>query len=329
VVVLAEIEEGEKLAASFLEALHAARKIAEAYETRVDALVLGNNVEKVVEEITYYGLDTIYVVDDAHLGTYHPECYLSAFRRACKDIRPTAIVMGHTLRSIDLAPRIAFDLDAGLISDCTGIDFDSDEMVFFKPVFSGNVVAGYTIETRPFIVSMRPKSLEPVRRLEKEQGSIIRIPADLAASDIRIAVTDWVVREHAGIKLEDAAIIVAGGRGMGSAERFRELAVLAEMLGAAVGASRPPVDMGWVPSESQVGQTGVIVAPDVYFAIGISGSIQHIAGMANSRTIVAINTDPEANIFKIADYGIVGSCAELIPSLIEAFQETVNSPSRN
>jgi len=320
VVVLAEILEGKRLASSFFEALHFAHKIADVYGAAVHALILGHDIEDVAEEISHFAVDTIYMADNTNLAVYHPEYYLSAVHQAYKTIAPITFVMGNTLQSIDLAPRLAFDLDAGLITDCTGCQIDSKKIIFLKPVFSSHILAGYTAE-KPFIVTIRPKSFEPSKRLEAKQGKIEHLQVKLEKVNVRITATSRVVNDHTGIKVDDAEIIVSGGRGIGSAEGFNVLADLADTLGAAVGASRPPIDTGWIAADAQIGQTGAIVAPVVYFAIGISGAIQHLAGMAQSKKIIAINKDAEAGIFKVADYGVVGIYEEIVPAITQAFRE--------
>ncbi|HVN70895.1 MAG TPA: electron transfer flavoprotein subunit alpha/FixB family protein [Desulfomonilia bacterium] len=324
-VVFAEVVDGGKIAPCFFETLHAVQKIAEIYESKVHALILGHNVADIAEDIRHYGIDTIHIADDACLGAYHPEYYLAAFRQAYEQIRPCAVFMGHTLQSIDLAPRMAFDLNAGLLTDCTGIEVDSGEVLFLKPVFSSHILAGYEMKDNPFIVTMRSKSFEPAHRWELKQGTLNIIQVTLHQLQAKVIITDRVMRESAGIKVDDAEIIVAGGRGIGSSEGFKVLADLADTMGAAVGASRPPVDTGWISAESQVGQTGAIVAPAVYFAIGISGAIQHLAGMSQSKKIIAVNKDAEASIFKVADYGAVGVYEEIIPALTQTIKDNLKA----
>jgi len=324
VLVLAEVTDGKMMAPSFSETLRAGQQIAQANESTIHALVLGHNVNKTVEEMLHYGVDAVYVADDPRLDVYHPDYYLAAFRTACKEIRPTTILMGHTLQAIDCAPRLAFDLDAVLVTDCTGLKIDAGEILYLKPVFSSHILAGYAADP-PVIITIRSKSFEAAVRGESRQGKVVPIPLQLDQVTIRTPVTSRVVHEREGIKIEDAEVIVAGGRGIGSAEGFEKLAELAHTIGAAVGASRPPIDMGWVSADAQIGQTGTIVAPNVYFAIGISGAMQHLAGMSRSKKIIAINKDKEASIFKVADYGAVGTYEEIVPALTQAFREHVKA----
>jgi electron transfer flavoprotein alpha subunit len=320
VLVIAETGVEKKLISQSIEVLRAAGQIAEISGSRVHALVMGHEVGAAAEDLRRFGLDTVFVAEDSRLEHYHPEYHLAAFLHAYERIQPSAVIMGHTLQAIDFAPRIAFSLDVGLITDCSGIRIDSGEVLFLKSVFSGHILAGYAAR-EPYVVTIRSKSFEPEQCQDEKEIEISLLQVNLNEVNVRIASTSRSVHEHAGKKVDDAGIIVAGGRGIGSAEGFKILAGLAETLGAALGASRPPVDMGWVPAESQIGQTGAIVAPEVYFAVGISGAIQHLAGMGQSKKIVAINKDAEASIFKVADYGAVGVYEEIVPALAHALQE--------
>jgi len=320
VLVLAEIGGKKKLVSQSFEALRAAGQVAGTSGVGVHALVMGHEVMAAAEDLRWFGVDRIYVAEDLQLEHYNPEYYLAAFLQAYECTQPQAVFMGHTLQAIDLAPRIAFALDAGLVTDCSGIRIDSGEVLFLKPVFSGHVLAGY-VAREPYIVTVRSKSFEPAPLLDLRKGEVSQLHVELDKIDVRISSTSRVVHEHVGKKVDDAGIIVAGGRGIGSAEGFKILADLAHTLDAALGASRAPVDMGWVPAESQIGQTGAIVAPEVYFAVGISGAIQHLAGMVQSKKIIAINKDAEASIFKMADYGALGVYEEIVPALTRVLRE--------
>jgi electron transfer flavoprotein alpha subunit len=321
VLVLMEMGEARGISALSIEAFHAAGQIAEALGTSVHALVLGHETGQAAEDLCCY-TELVHIADDPLLDVYHPEYYLEALIQAGDEIKPLAIVMGHTLMAIDCAPRLAFSLDAGLITDCTGIKVESGEIIFLKPVFSSHILAGFATRT-PFIVTVRSKSFELEKRNDVKQGRVNKLKIKLDGLKVQTVVASRVVQEHAGVRVEDAEIIVAGGRGIGSGEGFMKLSELADALGAALGASRPPVDQGWVTAESQVGQTGAIVAPSVYFAIGISGAIQHLAGMTQSKKIIAVNKDAEASIFNVADYGVVGMYEEIVPALTQAVRKNM------
>jgi len=236
-------------------------------------------------------------------------------------VKPKAIIFGDTLTSIDLAPRVAFSLTTGLITDCVAIECEEGEVYFIKPVYSGNVMAAYTFDREPFVVTLRSRAEEPAERSNVAGAEIIPIGVDLDLSDVNAEVVERVVEKQEGPTLTDAEVVVSGGRGIGGPAGFEQLRELAAALNAAVGASRPPCDHGWVPQRTQVGQTGAKVAPSLYIAIGISGATQHVAGMYRSKRIVAINRDPKANIFRIADYGVVGPFEEVLPAFREAISE--------
>jgi len=227
--------------------------------------------------------------------------------------------MPNTLTGVDLAPRVAWELGAGLVTDCVAIESDQGGPAFVKPVYSGNVMSVYSAATCPFMVSVRPRAFA---RLQPENSRPTEtVPVSCAFNpNPRVVVVKRLEEEIQGIRLETADRIVAGGRGIGGAEGFGQLRALADVLGAAIGASRPPCDLGWVAPAAQVGQTGEIVAPGLYIAVGISGSTQHLAGMSGAKTIVAINADPQASIFRIADYGVVGKYEEIIPTFTETLK---------
>jgi electron transfer flavoprotein alpha subunit len=234
---------------------------------------------------------------------------------------PTIILMANTLIGCDLAPRLAWELEAGLISDCVAIEIENGEIAFTKPIYSGNVMAVYAPVTIPTLITLRPRAFASQTALDTPRGDIIPLSIIISQESARTTVVERIEEEGEDIKLGSAQKIVAGGRGVGSAQGFALLKNMADTLGAAIGASRPPCDLGWVSPKAQVGQTGEIVAPGLYIAVGISGSTQHLAGMSGSKTIVAINKDPQANIFKIADYGVVGNFEDVVPVITETLRE--------
>lgn len=321
VLVVVELEEDNRILPISLECLRVGRKLAEPSKGELIATIVGRNVQGPAEELRHYGVDTIVTVEDQLLEAYHPDSFVVALERVIEEVSPESIVMGCTLTSIDLAPRVAFKLDVGLITDCVGIEFDSGEALFHKPVYSGNIMAVYSLASKPYMVTMRSRAVEPPERSDVAKGKVIPLDVVMDASTIKTPVLKRELELGEGPRLQSADIVVAGGRGIGGKEGFDQLSDLAKVLGAAVGASRPPCDIGWVHSNAQVGQTGEIVAPSIYIAIGISGSTQHIAGMSAAKVIVAINKDAGVNIFKIADYGIVGKYEEVLPSFKEALHE--------
>jgi electron transfer flavoprotein alpha subunit len=282
---------------------------------------MGTGVSEAAQEMARYKVDEILLVDHASLEGYQPELYASAILQVCERLKPKAILMGDTLTALDLAPRVAFSINTGLLTDCVAIEITDSQVEFIKPVYSSNVMAAYTFASEPYMVTLRSRVEEGATRQEEANADVTSVEVELDISAVATEVMQRVIEEEEGIKLTDADIIVSGGRGIGSAEGFEQLGQLAEVLGAAVGASRPPCDLGWASSKAQVGQTGEKVAPSLYIAVGISGATQHIAGMQGSKRIVAINRDPKANIFRIADYGVVGDFEEVVPAFKEAIRE--------
>ena len=304
-----------------LECVTAARKLAEALGCGVEGLVLGSSFGEATQELSRFGLERVYVVDHPLLDIYHPEPSCAAFLQACEVVKPRAILMGETLTSVDLAPRVAFALSTGLITDCVGFEVDEGDIYFVKPVYSSNVMATYAFATEPYLVTMRSRVEDPAERRDEAGAEVIGLEVELDASALETVVIERTLEEEEGPRLTSSDIIVSGGRGVGGIEGFEQVAELAALLNGAVGASRPPVDLGWAPPKAQVGQTGEKVGPSVYIAVGISGATQHIAGMSASRTIVAINKDAKANIFKVADYGVVGEHEEVLPAFLNAMKE--------
>lgn len=304
-----------------LECVTTGRKLAETLGARLHGLIMGSSVGDAAEEMSRIDLDCVYTVDHPLLEVYHPETYCSVLLRTYEETKPRAILMGETLLSIDLAPRVAFALNTGLITDCVGFEVEKSEVHFIKPVYSSNVMAAYALTTEPYMVTMRSRVEEPAEGRDDAGAEVIPLDIELDGTALSMEVIERVFEEEEGPRLANSDIIVSGGRGLGGDDGFAHLTELAKVLNAAVGASRPPVDLGWAPPKAQVGQTGEKVGPSVYIAVGISGATQHLAGMTGSKTIVAINKDPKANIFKVADYGVVGTHEEVIPAFRDALKE--------
>jgi electron transfer flavoprotein alpha subunit len=302
------------------EVLLAGKQVAQSLHGELAAVIMGSGITDVALAVRHYGVDTVYVVDHPLLDTYQGEYFCLALSELCRTVQPRIILMANTLTGIDLAPRVAWQLDAGLVTDCVAIDAAGGDLTFSKPIYSGNVMAEYAPVTTPCLVTVRPRAIDPQPRTDMPQGEIIPVTVTLDQALIKTTLVERIEERGDGIRLETADRVVAGGRGIGGSEGFMLLKTMAETLGAAIGASRPPCDLGWVSPQAQVGQTGEIVTPDLYIAVGISGSTQHLAGMAGAKTIVAINKDPQANIFKIADYGVVGNYEDVLPVLTETLQ---------
>jgi len=323
ILVFLETERGalHPLAA---EVLRAGKQVAQELKGELAvALIGGATISDTVDHVRQYGVDRVYVVEHPLLESYHGEYFCRALGEVCRTETPTVILMANTLIGSDLAPRLAWDLEAGLISDCVDIEMSNGEIAFIKPIYSGNVMAVYVPLTTPALITLRPRAFAPLSASDIPYGEIIPLSITLSQESDRTTVEEWIEEDSDDIKLGSAQRIVAGGRGIGKTEGFELLKSMADALGAAIGASRPPCDLGWISPKTQIGQTGEIVAPELYIAVGISGSTQHLAGMLGSKTIVAINKDSQANIFKVADYGVVGNYEEVVPVITETLREII------
>jgi len=322
VLVHCEVAEG-KLAAIATELLGCGRKLADDLGQELGAVLTGSKVNSLAKEAIAFGADKAYVVDDPLLKDYQTDPYLSAIDKVVKQVMPQILILGQTSIGRDLAPRLAFKLDTAVSLDCVelAIDSNSKRLLQTKPVYGGNAQATYICESNPQIATVRSKAMSPLEPDSSRQGEVITVEAGIDPSAIRTKVVEKVPEVVEGIKLEDAEVIVSGGRGIGSAEGFKQLEELAKILKGAVGATRPPCDNGWIPDGLQIGLTGKIVAPSLYIAVALSGSSQHMSGSSGSKTIVAINKDPEANIFRVAQYGIVEDWKKVLPAFTAKVKE--------
>lgn len=316
-LVIGEVRDGALRNVSF-EAVAAARKINEDGEV-VAALFGEGNLEQLGNEMIYYGADRAVVVQHENLKNYTSEGYAQAAMAVIEDENPEGIIMGHTAQGKDLTPKIASRLESGLISDATDIEVDGDDVVFTRPIYSGKAFEKKVVTEGLLFATIRPNNIAPLDRDDSRSGEVA--VKDVEIKDLRTVIKDIIRKTTEGVDLSEAKVIVAGGRGVKSADGFKPLEELAEVLGGAVGASRGACDAGYCDYSLQIGQTGKVVTPDLYIACGISGAIQHLAGMSNSKVIVAINKDPEANIFNVADYGIVGDLFEVVPKLTEEIKK--------
>jgi len=322
VMVHCEVAEG-KLMAIATELLGCGRKLADELGDELHAVLTGSEVTGLAQEAIAFGADKVSVVDDLLLKDYQTDSYVSVMEKVAKQVMPQILLLGQTSVGRDLAPRLAFRLNTPDSLGCLelAIDPESKLMLQTKPVYGGNAQAIFTCESYPQIATVRSKAMSPLERDDSRQGEVIIIEAGLDPEAIRTKVLEKIVEEVEGIKLEDAEVVVSGGRGIGSAEGFKQLEELAKLLKGAVGASRPPCDNNWVPSGYQVGLTGKIIAPELYIAVALSGSSQHMTGCSSARTIVAINKDPEANIFREARFGVVGDWKKVFPAFADKVKE--------
>lgn len=316
ILVLAELKDGKLRNVSY-ETLTAARQIADGGE--VISCLFGSDAERHVSQLGEYGADKIYIATDEQLDRYTTDAYSQALLQVIREVQPAVVLTGHTSAGKDLMPRIAARLGAGLVSDCTNIELADGEIVFTRPIYAGKAFQKRRM-SGTVLATIRPNNIAA----EGEAAAAEIIKMEMELKDLRTVVKEVVRKTASGVDLTEAKIVVSGGRGVKSEEGFQPLRELADVLGAAVGASRGACDAGYCDYAMQVGQTGKVVTPDLYIACGISGAIQHLAGMSNSKIIVAINKDPEANIFQVADYGIVGDLFEVVPRLTEEFKKIMS-----
>ncbi|HWL25446.1 MAG TPA: electron transfer flavoprotein subunit alpha/FixB family protein [Ureibacillus sp.] len=312
VLVLGEVREGVIRNVSY-EAIAAAKQIADGGE--IIGLLLGDSVASLASNLIAFGADRVVTVEHPHLKSYTSDGYSQAILAVCDQEKPEAIVIGHTSLGKDLSPKISSRLKSGLISDVTEIEGSGDSALFIRPIYSGKAFEKVKIKDGIVFITIRPNNIAPLEKDAGRTGSVESLSVEI--TNLRTIIKEVVRKTTEGVDLSEAKVVVAGGRGVKSSEGFEPLQELAKLLGGAVGASRGACDADYCDYSLQIGQTGKVVTPDLYIAAGISGAIQHLAGMSNSKVIVAINKDPEANIFKVADYGIVGDLFEVIPLMIE------------
>ncbi|MEH7487081.1 electron transfer flavoprotein subunit alpha/FixB family protein [Priestia megaterium] len=316
VLVLGEARDGGLRNVSF-EAISAASIVADGGE--IVAALVGKDVKALSEELIAYGANKVVVTEHEDLAAYTSDGYAQALLAIIESEQPEAIVFGHTALGKDLAPKLAARLDKGLISDVTDVEVGGDQVVFTRPIYSGKAFEKKIMTDAFTFVTIRPNNISPLAKDEGRTGDVEDLNVEI--KNLRTVVKEVVRKATQGVDLSEAKVVIAGGRGVKSTEGFGPLKELADVLNGAVGASRGACDADYCDYSLQIGQTGKVVTPDLYIACGISGAIQHLAGMSNSKIIVAINKDPEANIFKVADYGIVGDLFEVVPLLTEEFKK--------
>ena len=320
--VYAEHRDG-KLAKVGLQLLGSARGLADELGERVCAVLLGHGVEGFIDTLFEYGADVVYHIDAPELEAYRFDTYTKAMVDLVRKYSPNIFMLGATHIGRELAPRVSRRLMAGLTADCTELTIDPETQLLrmTRPAFGGNIMATILCpNTRPQMSTVRPGIMKEIEPRAGATGEVVKEDVTFEPRDFMVTIREVVKVPRKMVNLEEAKIIVSGGRGVGSSEGFKVLEELAEVLEAEVGGSRVAVEKDWISQDHQVGQTGKSVRPDLYIACGISGSIQHRAGMQTSGIIVAINKDPDAYIFKIADYGIVGDLHTVVPALTEAFR---------
>jgi electron transfer flavoprotein alpha subunit len=309
-----------------VEMLGQGRKLADQRKVALTACVLGHHVEHITKEAISFGADRVFWVDDESVAVYKTAPYASVLINLVREHKPEIFLLGASARGRDLAGSVASIIYTGLTADCTGLDIDQETGLLLqtRPAFGGNIMATITCPNhRPQMATVRHHVFEMPVADSHRQGQVISIKAAMKIEQITTQVVDFILEKDEG-NLADARIIVSGGRGMGGPAGFATIRKLAEILGGAVGSSRAAVDAGWISYAHQIGQTGRTVRPDLYIACGISGQIQHLAGMKTSKVIVAINKNPDAPIFNIANYGIVGDLFQIVPELTEQFKKRLH-----
>ncbi|MDS1005002.1 electron transfer flavoprotein subunit alpha/FixB family protein [Clostridium sporogenes] len=317
--VIAEQRQG-RITPVVIELLGEGRKIANDIGVELCAILLGHNVDNLADELVQFGADKVYYVNNPLLEKYTTDGYAKVIVDAVNNIKPEIVLIGATHIGRDLAPRIASNLDTGLTADCTKLEVDPEDKKLkqTRPAFGGNIMATIICpDNRPQMSTVRPGVMEKAVRDENRKGEIIKLGTNLSKNDIRTEVIEIVKSKKELVSLTDANFIVSGGLGLGNSDGFKLLKQLADRLDGVVGSSRAAVDAGWIENSHQVGQTGTTVKPTVYIACGISGAIQHLAGMQESDIIIAINKNESAPIFEVADYGIVGDLYDVVPKLLE------------
>ncbi|MFA5114594.1 MAG: FAD-binding protein [Candidatus Omnitrophota bacterium] len=323
--VFVEQKNGKVQSVSY-ELLGKAQELAKKLHCQVSGVLIGNAMDDQLDELGWRGADNIYLVEAPEIANFQDEPYTNILVELIKKYKPEIVLCGATAIGRSLISRVAINIKAGLTADCTGLDIEPDKKILLqtRPAFGGNIMATIVSPNyRPQMATVRHKVMQPMEPDRKRKPKIIREKFGSSFYASRTKLLDIVEEIESLVNLAEADIIVSGGRGMGGPENFKMLEDLAHVLGAAVGASRAAVDSGWKPYSHQVGQTGRTVGPKIYIACGISGQIQHLVGMQSSKIIVAINKDPEAPIFKVATYGIVGDLFQVVPALTKRFKEVL------
>ena len=314
----------DALSSAALETLGAAAALAEGLGEEVQAALIGPHPARHLEAVASYGVSTAWTVETGE-APYQAERFLAAYHGVATAAAPTVAVLYGDAIGRELGPRLAYRTDAGLVTDCTALQAQSGRLRFTRPVFGGKALATYELQSTPCVVVLRPRAFEAAAAQDSGESVVESVAVDLPDGLGLPTVVERVAEERSGVPLEEARRIVSGGRGMGGPENFTLLEDLAKAVDGAVGASRAAVDAGWVPPAMQIGQTGHIVAPDLYVAVGISGASQHLAGISGAKHIIAINKDPEAPIFRVAELGVAEDYRKIVPELSKQLRQLLES----
>jgi len=319
--IVAEQREGELRKISF-ELVSEGRRLADKMGQSLTAILLGSNIKEKASMLGKYGADKVIVADDNHLATYTTDAYVSVLAQLAQANEPAIILLGASVQGKDLSGRLAARLGVGMAQDCVSFSLENSNLVGKRSIYAGKAYATVTFkDSLPQIATARPNVLELNEPDESRSAEVVDAEFSLDDSQLKTNVVELIQEAGGKVDLTEAERIVSGGRGMKGPENYNIIEELADLIGATVGASRSAVDAGWRPHSDQVGQTGKVVSPNLYIACGISGAIQHLAGMSTSKYIVAINKDPDAPIFQKADYGVVGDLFDVVPALIEEMKK--------
>lgn len=323
ILVFIETREG-KIKKSSLEALSEAKRRGDELGSEVAAALLGAVMDCLNPDVFSYGAAKVFLLENARLGAYSSQGYAAALHELAQELRPKAIFFAATAMGKDLAPRLAAKLGVGLASDCTKVAVQEGRLEFTRPIYAGKAFLSIRLKSFPQLATLRP-NVFPLAEPRNKAGEVIKKEAAIAEGQINGRVAELLREKGEELDVTEAEVIISGGRGMKGPENFALLKELSALIPrSTVGASRSAVDSGWIGHQNQVGQTGKTVSPNLYMAFGISGAIQHLAGMSSSKFIVAVNKDPDAPIFKVADYGIVGDLFQVIPPLKEALAKALS-----
>lgn len=327
IIIFVETETGT-LHSTAGELIAAGRKLADTLGNEVCAVIMDKVLESEYETLIHLGADRVYITSHSEISKGNLDAFVSSLEQICIQKKPSIILTSRSYLGRNVGARIAYRLDSGVAQDCidVSIDKDSSRVIATRPVYGGSAIAKFIFnEDDPQVVIIRLKAFEPNEIDMTRKGTIERLDITIDTQNIQLNIIETVTEESEGIKLEDAPVIVAGGRGLGGPEPFKQLEELANIFDGAVGASRAVCDAGWLDHSFQIGLTGKQVAPEIYITIGISGASQHMAGCLGSRNIIAINNDADANIFKDATYGVVGDWEKVLPAFTKSIKELLGS----
>jgi len=304
-----------------LELLGAARQVADATRGKVQAAVLEGAATRLSTRLFAYGADQVFRAEHSLLNGNQADVYVTVLAQIAEQAKAQIVLLADDSLGKEVAPRLAHRLAGGVVSEVIAIEGEGSGVIFRRQMYGGRTIAAIGAQRFPVVATVKPRMIAPAVEQAGRAGEEVSVPVSMDASVIRTKVLERVAEEVRGVKLENARVVVSGGRGLKGPEAFKQLEELAQVLRGAVGASRAATDAGWVPASWQVGQTGKTVSPDLYIAVGISGATQHLAGISGAKTIVAINSDPDAPIFKVAHLGVVGDFKSVLPKFIEKCRE--------